>query len=227
MHAMISVSILVELAALLSVPVLMIGGRDALGAAQAFGYGVSAIVISIGVSIFLDHREVRPQDIWNWVPAGTIEENEPLLKRYGIGNVGAIAPLLAGACGGMALGLAAKGYQELLLLIPSTAELIHKAQEQMAAVPGLHLWYTVMAVGFAPLAEEYLFRGLLFHALDREWGGWKAVLGAAAFFAVYHPALSWPPVFLLGTVNCLLFKKTGRLAPAVLLHMVYNAVVLN
>jgi membrane protease YdiL (CAAX protease family) len=85
----------------------------------------------------------------------------------------------------------------------------------------------VMSVGFAPLAEEYHFRGLLFRALDREWGGWKAVLGAAAFFAVYHPLLSWPPVFLLGAVNCLLFRKTRRLAPAVLLHMVYNTVVLN
>jgi membrane protease YdiL (CAAX protease family) len=227
MHAMISISILVELAAMLSIPVLAIGGRDSLGAAQAFGYAVSAIVVSIGVSIFLDHRDVRAQDIWNWVPAGTIEENEPLLKRYGIGDVAVLVPLLMGACGGMALGLAAKGYRAILLLIPSTAGLLHKAQEQMASVSDLHLWYTIMAVGFAPFAEEYLFRGLLFRALDREWGGWKAVLGAAAFFAIYHPVLSWPPVFLLAVVNCLLFKKTGRLAPCVLLHMVYNAAVLN
>jgi len=38
-------------------------------------------------------------------------------------------------------------------------------------------------------AEEYLFRGLLFRALDRESGGWRAVAGSAAFFAVYHPPL--------------------------------------
>ncbi|HEX8810523.1 MAG TPA: CPBP family intramembrane glutamic endopeptidase, partial [Terracidiphilus sp.] len=227
MHAMISISILVELAAVLSIPILAIGGRNALGAAQAFGYGVSAIVVSIGVSMFLRDRDVRPQDIWNWVPAGTIEENEPLLKRYGIGDVGVVVPLLIGACGGLALGLTAKGYESILLHIASTADLIHKAQEQMAAIPDLHFWYMIMAVGFAPFAEEYLFRGLLFRALDREWGGWKAVLGAAAFFAVYHPVVSWPPVFLLGAVNCLLFRKTRRLAPAVLLHMVYNAVVLN
>ena len=25
----------------------------------------------------------------------------------------------------------------------------------------------------APLAEEYFFRGLLYRALDREWGGWR------------------------------------------------------
>jgi membrane protease YdiL (CAAX protease family) len=35
------------------------------------------------------------------------------------------------------------------------------------------------------------------------------------------------PVALLGAANALIFKKTGRLAPAVVLHMVYNAVVLR
>ena len=78
-----------------------------------------------------------------------------------------------------------------------------------------------------PFAEEYLFRGLLYRALDREWGGWRAVLGSAAFFAVYHPALSWLPVAALGAANAMLYKKTGYLAPAIALHLVYNAVVLR
>lgn len=38
--------------------------------------------------------------------------------------------------------------------------------------------------------------------------------------------LAWLPVGLLGVTNALLFKKTGRLADAVILHMVYNAVVI-
>jgi len=57
----------------------------------------------------------------------------------------------------------------------------------MAKLYGLRISYAIMAVGFAPFDEEYLFRGLLFRALDREWGGWTAVVGSAAFFAVYHP----------------------------------------
>jgi hypothetical protein len=32
---------------------------------------------------------------------------------------------------------------------------------------------------------------------------------------------------MLGAANALLFKKTGCLAPAVVLHMVYNAIVLS
>jgi membrane protease YdiL (CAAX protease family) len=72
-----------------------------------------------------------------------------------------------GACGGLALGLCAKGYQALLLDIPSTADRIRQTQQQMASIPDLRLWYMIMAVGFAPLAEEYLFRGLLFRKTRR------------------------------------------------------------
>jgi membrane protease YdiL (CAAX protease family) len=135
--------------------------------------------------------------------------------------------LLLGAAAGLALGLFAHGYTALLQHFPGTAEIIRKSQEQMASVPGVRISYAVMAIGFAPFAEEYLFRGLLFRALDREWGGWRAVIGSAAFFAMYHPPMSWLPVALLGAANALIFKKTGRLAPAVVLHMVYNAVVLT
>jgi membrane protease YdiL (CAAX protease family) len=39
--------------------------------------------------------------------------------------------------------------------------------------------------------------------------------------------VAWLPVGLLGIASALLFKKTGRLARAVILHMVYNAEVLR
>ena len=38
----------------------------------------------------------------------------------------------------------------------------------MARLHGLRISYVVMAIAFATFAEEYLFRGLLFRALDRE-----------------------------------------------------------
>ncbi len=68
--------------------------------------------------------------------------------------------------------------------------------------------------------------GLLYRALDREWGGGAALVGSAAFFAIYHPPIAWLPVFVLGVTNAWLFKKTGRLEACVLLHGAYNAVVM-
>ena len=215
MHAMVSISILVELGAVLTGLLSIATGRENIAVAQAVGYGISAVIVSTGVSTFLGNRGVVHQDVWNWPPAG-----EGLRKRA------VPVLLLVGAIGGMALGLFAIGYTAVLLRIPASAEIIRRSQEQMGSIPGLRIAYAVMAVGFAPFAEEYLFRGLLFRALDREWGGWRAVVGSAAFFAIYHPPLSWLPVGLLGIANALLFKKTGRLVPAVILHMVYNAVVL-
>jgi hypothetical protein len=43
-------------------------------------------------------------------------------------------------------------------------------------------------------------------ALDCEWGGWRAIIGAAAFFAVYQPTLSWAPVAVLGALKAMLDK---------------------
>jgi len=130
-----------------------------------------------------------------------------------------------GGAAGFLLGIFAAGYMSVLRHLPITSEILRKSQEEMAKVPNLKLSLAVMAVAFAPFAEEYLFRGVLYRALDREWGGWRAIVGSAAFFAIYHSPLAWLPVASVGACNAILFKKSGRLAPAVVLHMVYNAVV--
>ena len=232
MHAMIAISILVEGGAVLTGLALLAVGRENLAMAQALSYGVCAVAVSIGTAHFLKKREVSLSAVWRWradaQPQNPERQDaERWWRGFGLGGSAMVPALLAGACGGLALGLLAHGYLALLGHIPAAAELIRKSQEQMANIPDLRIWYAVMAVGFAPFAEEYLFRGLLFRALDREWGGWKAVAGSAAFFAIYHPPLAWAPVALLGATNALLFKKTGRLLPAVILHMVYNIVVLS
>jgi membrane protease YdiL (CAAX protease family) len=226
MHAMVSISILVELGAVFTGIVVAFAGSENIAVAQAISYAICAVIVSIGVANFLSERGVSVKDVWYWQPSVSTESKpEAWWRRYDFQK--SIPALLAGLAGGLLLGLLAHGYLAVLQHIPASAEIIRKSQEEMAKVSGLRASYAVMAIAFAPFAEEYLFRGLLFRALDREWGGWHAVVGSAAFFAIYHPPLSWLPVALLGIANALLFKKTGRLWPAVLLHMVYNAVVLS
>jgi len=223
MHAMIAISILVEGGAVVTGLVLVFTGRDNIAVAQAISYGICAVIVSFGVSMFLGERGVSSKDIWRWsVPPGKDSRS-----WWRVFNIQALAPSLLLAVGaGLLLGFLARGYIAVLKHIPTTAELIHKSQEQFARVPNLKISYAIMAIAFAPLAEEYLFRGLLFKSLDREWGGWRAVIGSAAFFAVYHSPLSWLPVAALGAANALIFKKTGRLESAVVLHAVYNAIVI-
>jgi len=226
MHAMVAISILVEGGAVITGTAAAIAGKENIAIVQAIGYGVAAVAVSVGVWNFLNDRGVPLRDVLRWVPT-PVDAPPSALPGDRAATVRLLLSIVTGAIGGLALGLVARGYLAVLQHIPSSAELIRKSQEVMSQIPNLKISYAVMAVGFAPFAEEYLFRGLLFRALDREWGGWRAVVGSAAFFAIYHPPLSWLPVSLLGAANALLFKKTGRLAPAVILHMVYNAVVLT
>jgi membrane protease YdiL (CAAX protease family) len=228
MHAMISISILVEGGAILTGCALVLVGRQNIAVAHSVIYGLCAVIVSVRVSNFLGNRGVSPANVWCWRETGASEKpSKPWWCGDGTRKNPFLLALTIGAIGGLVLGLGARGYLAMLREFPFTAELIHKSQAAMTGIPALRVTYTMMAVVFAPFAEEYLFRGLLFRALDQEWGGWRAVIGSAAFFAIYHSPLSWLPVGLLGIANALMFKKTGRLMPAVILHMVYNAVVLS
>lgn len=226
MHAMVAISILVECASVLTALVFAVGGKDSLAVAQGLGYAMCAVGVSIGTSIFLVGRGVSPSQIWCWRRKESHGEGVgEWLRRYVATDRRHAAWLLYGVGGGALLALFAHAYLIAVGLIPPVGEAMRAARMTVQSIPGMTSAYAFVAIGFAPFAEEYLFRGLVYRALDRAWGGWKAVAGAATFFAIYHPPLSWLPVALVGGANCLLFKRSGRLAPAVLLHMTYNAVV--
>jgi Type II CAAX prenyl endopeptidase Rce1-like len=249
-HAMVAISVMVELGAILTGIFIAVMGRANAPLAQGASYALSAIVVWFGTIRFMDNRGVSMSDVWVWkdtvrrpVPRFTSSlsitqsssldgsasdpDTTPWWKVFGQLDGKLFVSLLMGAALGIALGLIEMGYMEILRHLPTIGEMVRKSQEAMKAHPDWRIPRAIMAVVFAPFAEEYLFRGLLFRALDREWGGWKAVVGSAAFFCIYHPPLAWPLVFSVGVVNAIIFKKTRRLAPAVVLHMLYNAVVLS
>lgn len=239
MHAMVAISLLVEGSAVLVTAVVAWAPRQDFVLARATAYAIAATVVFLATSSFLSGRGVAPTQVWTWIdgppPTPRNDKNladylaEPHIsfaEKYGLTGAGLMPALLLGLGIGLALGGLAHGYTVVLRHIPALTELLRNAEQSSTQFPGLRVAYFITAVGFAPFAEEYLFRGLLYRALDRDWGGWRAVFAAAAFFTVYHPFLAWPPVFCVGAVNCLLFKKTRRLLPCILLHMTYNAVLL-
>ena len=224
MHAMIAISVMVEAGATLSGVGLIFLPRSQVAVAQTIAYGLLAAIISLVVLRFLGARGVKLADIVVWRPVA--KRSGDLPGWAGSKMPGLVMSLFAAIITGLLLAAFATLYLELMQRLPSIAEAQRQARTQMASIPHLRASYFVMAVFIAPFAEEFLFRGLLFRALDDEWGGWRAVLGSAAFFASYHPVLSWLPVGLLGAANAVMFKKTGRLAPAIVVHMLYNAIVL-
>ncbi|WP_343525401.1 CPBP family intramembrane glutamic endopeptidase [Sphingomonas sp.] len=224
MHAMVAISILIECVAVVTAIGFAVGRTSAV-AVQGGGYALCALTVAIGMGVFLNRRGVSPAAIWCWREDPSAGGS--WFGRYVARDRRDMAWLAAGIGGGLALALVAHLYTEMVSLLPWAGEAIRTARNRMDAIPGMATTYAVIAILMAPFAEEYLFRGLLFRTLDRQWGGgWLAVLGAAAFFAIYHPLLSWLPVALVGVANCVLFKRSERLTPAILLHMTYNAVVI-
>jgi len=83
--------------------------------------------------------------------------------------------------------------------------------------------FLVTAVVVAPLFEETLFRGVLLPALGPWLGNRGAVLLSAALFAAAHLSLAeWLPLFVLGCGLGTLRLRSGRLAPSVLMHALWN-----
>jgi membrane protease YdiL (CAAX protease family) len=215
MHAMIAISVLIEVGAIFSGIFIAAAGRENMAVAQAIAYALIAAIVMYFTSTMMADRYLPPKEIWTW------KEH----CKEGRGRF--VAALASGAAAGLVLAVFAHGYIMLIEQIGPIGEMIRSSNEFLDSVDGLRVAYFFCAVCVAPFAEEFLFRGMLFRALDKEWGGWKALLGSSVFFAIYHPPMAWLPVGILGLLNAFIFKKTGRLAPAVALHMVYNAVVLT
>jgi membrane protease YdiL (CAAX protease family) len=80
------------------------------------------------------------------------------------------------------------------------------------------------AVGLAPVAEEILFRGILYPAIRR--AGWPrlALWGTSLVFAAIHFNLvTFLPLLVLALVLTWLYDKTNNLLAPVAAHSLFNA----
>lgn len=93
-------------------------------------------------------------------------------------------------------------------------------------VLSLKLWFAALAVLAAPVAEEIIFRGLLYRGLKGLISPRAAMLASAFTFSLLHPPVSIVPVFIMGMLACRAFERSGRLGSAILLHLTYNAIIL-
>lgn len=96
--------------------------------------------------------------------------------------------------------------------------------EKADSTVGIVLLFVVVAIG-APIAEELFFRGLVLGSLQKRFGAVWAVVGSSVFFGATHfQALQFAALTAAGAVFALLVVRTGRLGPAIIAHMAFNAV---
>ncbi len=93
--------------------------------------------------------------------------------------------------------------------------------------PVLSIPFGLVAVLLAPWAEESFWRAELFQRWTKPLGLYGSALVTAVLFAAlqFRPLL-FLPAFLLGLGLALITHHTQRLYPAVLAHMLFNALML-
>jgi membrane protease YdiL (CAAX protease family) len=155
-----------------------------------------------------------------WWHGETLWQAFEIRPGRGPALVGAAAGLLAWAPAGLLAELSSR-------LRPPSAEYLEFLQQHLPEGPGaVALAFVAVTVG-APVAEELLFRGLLFRLARGRWGVLRGAVLTALFFGVAH----WEPWSLFGLVGlglllAMLYHWTGSLLAPMVAHGVHNAISL-
>lgn len=81
----------------------------------------------------------------------------------------------------------------------------------------------VFGAVLTPVAEELMFRGVLYGAL-RRYGIVAATIVSALLFGLAHGfTIVFPVAVMLGALNALLYERAGSIWPSVVAHAVHNA----
>ncbi|HUA37951.1 MAG TPA: type II CAAX endopeptidase family protein [Candidatus Sulfopaludibacter sp.] len=89
----------------------------------------------------------------------------------------------------------------------------------------LRAYLGVFTVAIAPVAEEFIFRGMLYPLIKQS--GWPrlAWVGVSVLFAAVHwDAAAFLSLFLLALVLTWLYEKTDNLLAPITAHALFNAV---
>lgn len=221
-------------------PRIMLG--HGLIAALAFFVAHALIGLTIGITKLssLDGPGPSPADVtWSYAIAGLLVgvTTVAVLVRSGIADLptelglrrapGGPSTLRALAEGLVAGGLAALVAGLYLLAVQERTwfqEIVETSR--MMGFDGGSIGVVILGVICAPLVEELIFRGLVFHGLQHRLSPFAAALASAALFALVHPFVSWLPVFGLGLATAAVYQRTRLLAAPIVCHALYNALVL-
>lgn len=126
---------------------------------------------------------------------------------------------------GVALFLAGTGIAKLL-----GADQPTQLEQIINSSPGARYLIAALAVLTAPFVEEFIYRGVLYSALQRLVGVAGAVLIVLGLFTLIHVPQYWPNFGIIAAVGMLsvsltfIRAYTGRLLPCIVIHFVFNGI---
>jgi membrane protease YdiL (CAAX protease family) len=119
--------------------------------------------------------------------------------------------------------------QYLSVLALTRLGLPPEEQVAVALISGAKSWWMrlymgVFAVVLAPVAEEFIFRGMLYPVVKQLGSPRFAFFGTSAIFALIHlDAGTLVPLFVLALALTWLYEKTDNLLAPITAHALFNA----
>ncbi|BBO80512.1 hypothetical protein DSCO28_10780 [Desulfosarcina ovata subsp. sediminis] len=97
----------------------------------------------------------------------------------------------------------------------------------LPADPPMRVLFFIVGGGIAPVAEEIVFRGLIFGYL-RRWGTVAAVLISTAVFAAFHTGTTVPVTQIVGgIVFAVAYHVSGSLLSPIVIHVLGNLAIFS
>ena len=123
----------------------------------------------------------------------------------------------------------------VLRQFPTLTELLAQRQplvEELQSAgngEGTYWWLYLVVFALMPaLFEEIAFRGFILNGLRHRLRPWTAIILSSFLFAIYHMNVFQAlPAFALGIVLGLLAVWSGSVLPGMLLHLLYNGVLIG
>jgi uncharacterized protein len=135
---------------------------------------------------------------------------------------------------GLFMGIGCVFLSQLILLISESTgilnfENLENYEQLISSIIGQSpTWLTLLTIGIvAPIAEELLFRGLIFHMFNRHMNVKIALIIQGLLFGAFHMNLvQGVYASVLGIVLGMAYLLTGSLWIPILMHIVNNSVAL-
>ncbi|MFM8471109.1 MAG: lysostaphin resistance A-like protein [Limisphaerales bacterium] len=106
-------------------------------------------------------------------------------------------------------------------LQPQPQQLVQTLQQTESSQQ--RIFFGLVAILFAPVVEEIIFRGVLYPAIKQRGHPHLALWGTSLLFALIHANMAtFIPLAFLAMVLVFLYERTGNLLAPILTHSLFN-----
>ena len=88
----------------------------------------------------------------------------------------------------------------------------------------MHITMLIIGVVLAPICEELIYRGFIYHSMKNRFGPVVSTLVTSTFFATVHwySLFGWISVFISGLLFTWVYERSGSLWSSVIMHALIN-----